>query len=111
MDFPPEFALLLLTLVGGWFWLGSIRARELAVAAGRQAAEKYGLQLLDETVAFTKLWLARDSSGRMRFQRTYNFEVSDTGTDRLECSLTMLGEHVAQLNMPPYRDFTLHTIH
>lgn len=111
MDFSLETVLLLLTIVGAWFWLGSLRVRELAIAAGRQAAEQYGLQFLDETVAFSRLWLARDASGRMRFQRTYAFEVSDTGSDRLQCSLTMLGGHIERLNIPPYRDFSLHIIH
>jgi Protein of unknown function (DUF3301) len=111
MDFPLETVLLLLALVGGWFWMESLRVRELAIAAGRQAAEQYGLQFLDETVAFSRLWLARNSSGRMRFQRSYTFEVSDTGSDRLQCSLTMLGQHVARLEMPPYRDSNVYTIH
>jgi hypothetical protein len=111
MDFSLETVLLLLTILGGWFWLDSLRVRELAISAGRQAATQYGLQFLDETVAFSRLWLARNSSGRMRFQRTYQFEVSDTGSDRLQCSLVMLGQHLERLDMPPYRDFTLHTIH
>jgi hypothetical protein len=111
MDFSLETVLLLLTIGGGWFWLGSLKVRELAISAGRQAAEKYGLQFLDETVAFSRLWLARDSSGHVRLERTYAFEVSDTGSDRLQCSLTMLGQHLSRLDMPPYRDSNVYTIH
>jgi hypothetical protein len=111
MDFSLETVLLLLTVLGAWFWLGSLKIRELAIAAGRQAAQQYNLQFLDETVAVASLWLARDTLGRMRFKRTYTFEVSDTGSDRLQCSLTMLGQHVARLDMPPYRDSNVYTIH
>lgn len=111
MDFSFETVLLLLTLGGAWFWLDSLRVRDLAITAGRQAAQQCGLQFLDETVAFSRLWLSRDGGGRMKFQRTYTFEVSDTGSDRLQCSLTMLGGRMQQLNIPPYRDFSLHTIH
>lgn len=95
----------MIAIVGfGWFWLDSLNARDIAVAAGRQAAEKYGLQLLDETVAFAKLWAARDFAGHMRLQRTYHFEVSDTGTNRLPCRITLLGKHVESLYIPPHRD-------
>jgi hypothetical protein len=111
MDISLETVLLLLTIGGGWFWLDSLRVRELAINAGRQAAEQDNLQLLDETVAITQLWAARDARGRMRLQRSYSFEVSDTGSDRLQCSLTLLGDNVEHLNIPPHRDFTLHTIH
>ncbi|HEY8085965.1 MAG TPA: DUF3301 domain-containing protein [Methylophilaceae bacterium] len=106
-----ETVLLLLIIFGGWFWLASLRVRELAISAGQQAAQQYGVQFLDETVAFSRLRLARDSSGRVRFKRTYQFEVSDTGSERLQCSLVMLGTHLDRLDIPPYRDFTLHTIH
>lgn len=102
-----ETALLVAALTGAWFWLDSLHARDIAVEAGRQTAQKYGLQLLDETVAFAHLWAARDASGRLRFQRTYHFEVSDTGTSRLPCSITLLGKHVEALDIPPHRD-TMH---
>jgi hypothetical protein len=99
-----ELYLLLAIVAAAWFWLDSLNARDIAVAAGRQAAERYGLQLLDETVAISRLWAARDNMGRMRIQRTYTFEVSDTGTDRLACKITLLGKRLQALDMPPYRD-------
>ncbi|OGV73766.1 MAG: hypothetical protein A3B82_03835 [Methylophilales bacterium RIFCSPHIGHO2_02_FULL_57_10] len=102
-----ETALLVAAIAGAWFWLDSLHARDIAVEAGRQTAQKYGLQLLDETVAFAHLWAARDAFGRLRFQRTYHFEVSDTGTNRLPCSITLLGKQVEVLDIPPHRD-TLH---
>ncbi len=96
---------LLVAIIGiAWFWLDSLHARELAVAAGKRAAEQYGLQFLDETVANSRLWAARDDNGQLRLQRTYRFEVSDTGAERLACSVTLLGDKVEKLDMPPYRD-------
>jgi hypothetical protein len=99
-----EITLLIIAITAAWFWLDSLNARDIAVAAGRQAAEKYGLQLLDETVAISKLWLARNHYGRLKIQRSYTFEVSDTGTDRLSCSLILLGSRIESLEMPPYRE-------
>lgn len=99
-----ELYLLIASIGAALFWLDSLNARDIAVAAGRQAAERYGLQLLDETVAISKLWAARDGNGRLRLRRTYAFEVSDTGADRLSCSITLLGKRVAALDIPPHRD-------
>ena len=96
--------LLILVIVLAWLWMDSLQKRDIAVAMGRQAAERCGLQFLDETVAISRLWAARDERGRMRLQRTYTFEVSDTGSDRLSCSLTLLGRKLQNLEMPPYRD-------
>jgi hypothetical protein len=99
-----EITLLFLVIAFAWFWLASLQARETAIAAGKRAAEQYRLQFLDETVAQNRIWAARDDHGRMRIQRTYHFEVSDTGADRLTCSITLLGNRVVKLDMPPYRD-------
>lgn len=99
-----EIALIVALGLTAWFWLDSIQAREIAVTAGQQAAEKSGLQFLDETVAMTKLRAGRNSRGRMQLKRTYGFEVSDTGVERLTCSVTLLGKHVDTIEIPPYRD-------
>ncbi len=99
-----ETALLIAAIAMAWFWLDSLHARDIAVEAGKRAAEQYGLQFLDETVASSKLWAARDENGHMRLQRTYRFEVSDTGADRLPCSVILLGKKVDKLDMPAYRD-------
>ncbi len=106
-----ETTLLIAVVVAAWFWLDSLSARDIAVAAGRQAAEKYGLQLLDDTVAISKLWVARDGYGRLKLQRTYTFEVSDTGSDRLPCSLMLLGKRIERIDVPPHRDNVIPMFH
>ena len=99
-----ELVWLVLVIFIAWFWLDSLHVRELAITAGRRAAEHCELQLLDESVACSKLWFARDQEGRMRCLRTFNFEVTDTGSERLACSLTLLGNRVDKIDMPPYHD-------
>ncbi|MCE9633127.1 MAG: DUF3301 domain-containing protein [Methylophilales bacterium] len=111
-NIPLELVLLAAILLGGWFWLDGLSVHEIAISAGRQAAASNGLQLLDESVAVSRLWAARDAYGRLRFQRTYTFEVSDTGADRLSCTLTLLGRKIEHIDIPPHRDrdnvYTLH---
>lgn len=99
-----EIALLVILAILAWFWLDGIKAREIAVKAGQDAAEKFGLQFLDETVGMIKLRAGRDGAGRMQLKRTYEFEVSDTGIERLECSVTLLGKRVEAIDIPPHLD-------
>ncbi|HEX9184153.1 MAG TPA: DUF3301 domain-containing protein [Burkholderiales bacterium] len=97
-----ELLALALALGGVALWVDSLRAREHAVVAGRAACARYGLQLLDDTVAFTRLRLARDEDGRLRLKRTYVFEFSDTGNNRRHGAIVMLGAQLEDLQLEPY---------
>lgn len=97
-----EGAVLALVVLGAVFWIDSLRARERALDAGRRACERYGVQLLDETVQFSRLRLARDDEGRVRLRRTYSFEFSDTGNNRRQGAIVMLGAELADLHLEPY---------
>jgi len=99
----PELAALLLLLAALALWADSLRARERAVAAGREACARYGVQLLDETVAFARLRLARDEAGRVRLRRTYVFEFTETGDNRRHGAIVMLGARLEDLRLEPYR--------
>jgi len=98
-----ELAALAAVLLAAVLWTDSLRAREHAVAAGRAACARYGVQLLDETVAFGRLGLGRDEGGRLRLRRTYQFEFSDTGDNRRQGAIVMLGAQVEDLQLEPYR--------
>jgi hypothetical protein len=95
-----ELAALFLFLVAGWFWLDSLRARDVALDGARRACEAEGVQLLDWTVALRRIRLGRDEEGRRGFQRTYEFEFSDTGNNRIGGSITVLGRQLLSLNLP-----------
>jgi hypothetical protein len=93
----------LLALGGGiLLWTDSLRARERAVRAGRSACERYGLQFLDDTVSFARMRLARNEDGELRIARTYTFEFSDTGNNRRQGAIVMLGGEVRDLHLEPY---------
>jgi hypothetical protein len=110
--FPyTELAGLLILLAIGWLWLDSLRAREVAVHAAREACLAEGLQLLDWTVAIASLKLKRGEDGRVYIQRAYDFEYSDTGNNRLKGGLVLLGHRVTLLNVgvrPPPLWTTIH---
>jgi len=97
-----EIFLLVTLILVGWFWFDSVTVREVAIATGRDLAERCNLQLLDETVACGKLRLRRNSRGHMQLLRTYDFEVSANGVDRLQCNLVLLGKQLQSWYIPPY---------
>lgn len=99
-----ETAALLAIVAGLAFWVDSLKARERALAVGRRACERYGVQLLDETVQFSRLRLARDEEGRLRLRRTYRFEFSETGDNRRHGAIVMLGGELQDLQLEPYTD-------
>ena len=107
MDLLDLLGLLLLAATA-WLWLDSLKARETAVAAAKAACNSEQLLLLDDTVAITRLGLARDGDGALRIRRIYGFEYSDTGNDRSVGSIVMLGSCVLviNLNLPDAPEWT-----
>ena len=97
-----EIILLAIMLLLAWFWQDSISKREIAVMLGRELAQRYQLQLLDETVACQKIRLGRDNRGQAQIQRLYAFEVSANGAERMECHLQILGKQLQNWHIPPY---------
>ena len=87
---------------GGWFWFQSIRILEIAREAGRQTCSRMNVQFLDDTVAGTRLRLARNAYGRRVLRRTYRFEFTETGDSRREGEVVMLGDRVERVAMEPY---------
>ncbi|OAM52739.1 hypothetical protein A7981_04625 [Methylovorus sp. MM2] len=97
-----EIILLIGVIGGAWLWFDSITARETAIEKGSDLAARCNLQLLDETVACSRLRLGRNNRGHVRLLRTYDFEVSATGSERLTCQLVLLGKQLQSWHIPPY---------
>jgi len=98
-----EAVAIILIVGGALLWADSLRARERAVRAGRSACERYQVQFLDDTVAFARMRLARDDEGQLRISRTYTFEFTETGNNRRQGAIVMLGHELLDLQLEPYR--------
>lgn len=94
-----EIFLLGVFAAGGWYWYAGMQVREQAIAVGRRACSDAGLQFLDESVALSRIRLARNSSGQLQFQRDYRFEFSDTGDNRRPGVVRMLGSLVEWVSL------------
>ncbi len=84
-----------------WFWLDTLKAREIGVAAAQRACVDEGFQFLDETVVGRTFRFGRNDEGQLKLRRLYAFEYSDTGDNRCAGSVAMLGHEVEYLQLRP----------
>ncbi len=89
---------ILALLLLGWFWLDSLRARELAIGICRAACEQRGVQFLDQTVALRRLAVRRTQDG-LRLRRVYRFDFSEEGVGRRNGYLVILGLDLESLSL------------
>jgi len=99
------FAILALLLLG-WFWLDSLRARELATEICRAACQQRGLQFLDQTVSLRRLRIRRTDTG-LRILRVYLFDFSEEeGIGRHSGYLVLIGLDPEAIGLSVYRQTT-----
>jgi hypothetical protein len=92
------FLLITLTFLV-WFWADSLRAREQALRACAKACKQIDAQLLDQTVALRRIRIARNRNGRAVWLRTYRFEYTFDGAQRLRGSAVLRGRTLESLAM------------
>jgi len=92
--------LAILALLAGvsWFWLDSLRAREIATEICKAACSRSQVQFLDQTVALNRLGVRWSVDG-LRLRRVYRFDYSEEGVGRYSGSLVMLGTDLEELSM------------
>lgn len=67
-----------------WFWLNSIRAKEIAMQASAAACQQIQAQFLDQTASLNKIKMIRNQTGRLSFERNYTFDFSRDRQSRLK---------------------------
>lgn len=97
------FYLLLLLLIG-WFWLDSLRSREIATHTCKAVCRRDQYQFLDDTVSLQNLGVARDPGGSLRIRRSYRFEYATSGDRRYQGLVVMLGSQLQVLKMDVQQD-------
>ena len=85
--------------VGYWFWHSAMDARETAMRIARDTCSRAVVQLLDETVAFTGLRLARDARGKRRVLRTYTFDYTRDGFARASGFIVLSGARLEAVGL------------
>ncbi len=97
---------ILAILLLGWFWLNSLRAREVATEICRAARKQRDLQFLDQTVSLRRLRTRRIGTG-LRMVRVYGFDFSAEGIGRHSGYLILVGLNPETIGLdPPERPAT-----
>jgi hypothetical protein len=95
----PELAAIGLAALAAWLVWDALRSRERANAAMRDACETRRYFFLDDTVSLHSLRPFRDGDGRVRLRRVYRFQFSDTGHNRRNGSIALVGDRVVALDL------------
>ncbi len=98
-----DFIILLFLTGSIFYWLDSIRAKEIATKNASVACKKVLLEFLDDTVVIKKVRLRRNSRGAIAIYREYQFEFSSTGEHRYKGSVRLLGKYLIDIEMEPYQ--------
>ncbi len=80
-----------------------MQSKELAKRTGKQACQQYDVQFLDETVELKKVWVRRNSQGRLELCRLFFFEFATDGAIRYKGRIVVLGKQVSDVQMDAYR--------
>jgi hypothetical protein len=96
-------ALLAVAGIGGLvlFWHAALEARESANRIATDTCREAGVQLLDETVFFQSLRIARDHAGWPAVRRTYIFEYTEDGERRRRGFVVLLGHEIETVGLGP----------
>ncbi|HWD16085.1 MAG TPA: DUF3301 domain-containing protein [Casimicrobiaceae bacterium] len=100
----PQIAAIGAVAFVAWIVWSTLKARETANAAMRRACELRRLYFLDDTVSLESVRPVRDDEGRMRLRWTYRFQYSDTGHNRRNGSIALVGNRVVDLDVVPPDD-------
>ena len=85
--------------IGYRLWQSAMDAREMAMRIARETCSRAVVQLLDETVAFTGLRLARDARGTRRILRTYTFDYTRDGFERASGFIVLCGARIEAVGL------------
>lgn len=90
---------LLILMIVVLLWHAAASAREQVILACRKVCRELGLQFLDETVVLRSMRPRRGPSGRLTFERRYEFEFSASGQERCNGWAMALGESVERISL------------
>lgn len=98
-----DFILLVILIAFIFYWLDSIRAKEIATKNALIACKKELIEFLDDTVVIKKVRLRRDVKGKIAIYREYQFEFSSTGEFRYKGVVRLLGQFLIDVDLEPYQ--------
>ncbi|VAW59218.1 hypothetical protein MNBD_GAMMA11-1083 [hydrothermal vent metagenome] len=102
MYFTELFVIMFLVLLI-WFWLESMRVKELARAIGGRICKENNVQFLDDTVHLINFRPGKNKYGQIKFLRTYGFEFTNSESHRYNGRITLADKLLLSSDMDVYR--------
>ncbi|WP_027147308.1 MULTISPECIES: DUF3301 domain-containing protein [Methylobacter] len=98
-----DIILIGLLIVAYLYWASAQRVKSIALNATKQHCLDMNVQMLDDYIALTGLWLKRDRTGKVHLWRSFQFEFSSTGNERYNGQIVMFGCRIESIQMEPHR--------
>ena len=98
-----ELVIIIVLVAAVFYWFDGIRAKENATIHAKAACKKVLIEFLDDTVLIKKIRLRRNTQGSLLLYREYEFEFSSTGEFRYKGIVRLLGNHLIDVEMEPYK--------
>ena len=92
-----SFALLVFIGLLVWFWLESLKIRDIAIQVARTSCRQQELQLLDGTVSLRTLRPYYRNVDDYGLKRTYTFDYSGDGISRQTGCVVLYNTHVVSI--------------
>ncbi len=102
MTLNDLFLVSLLTGAAYVVWL-HINMSRIARNAAKRYCEKVDVQFLDQNVVLKGISIKRSPHSLFAFQRQYHFEFSSVGDSRYKGVITLVGNRVKNIELPPYK--------
>lgn len=93
--------ILLVAAIGAWIWR-AMGLHDRALRAARQHCQRTGVQLLDESVALSRIRPGRGRYGRPGISRRYAFEFTVTGERRYPGFVELHGPTLMRVELAPH---------
>ncbi|MDH5648998.1 MAG: DUF3301 domain-containing protein [Gammaproteobacteria bacterium] len=89
----PTLLLMALAIIG-LAWYQQRANHELAAQYAKKTCANAGVQLLDDTVSLSKMWLSRNDLGRLAISRSYTFDYTADRVTRAQGSVSLIGKQL-----------------
>jgi hypothetical protein len=105
---PAGFFMVVFAVLGFFYWLDSMQAKELARRIGKARCDQEGVGFLDDSVVLKRVGLRRSPRSRISLYRKYQFEFTSDGSRRYRGEIELLNKQLDSVTMEPYRIPELH---
>lgn len=95
---------LILVVSGLIFFVDSLAKQEKAKKYAKKLVADFNLQFLDDSIYCKKIWIVEGNKYPFNIKRKYHFFASPFNERKLACNLVMIGSHMTDWYIEPYRE-------